>query len=76
MSNTTTTSTLSCCDPASIGMEGRLSVDPADVDAIAAEAAAWEQAGATHLSINTMQAGRSSVDEHIAALAAAAEVLL
>lgn len=38
--------------------------------------AAWREAGATHLSINTMRAGFTTVDEHIAALTSASEAAL
>jgi probable F420-dependent oxidoreductase len=58
-------------DPATLGMEGRTSWH-GDVDATAAAVERWRAAGATHLSINTMRAGLSSVDEHIAALASLA----
>jgi hypothetical protein len=34
--------------------------------------AAWREAGASHLSFNTMGAGLATVEEHIAALTAAA----
>jgi hypothetical protein len=33
----------------------------------------WQDAGATHLSVNTMGAGLKTVDDHLAALATAAE---
>ncbi|MEQ7126486.1 LLM class F420-dependent oxidoreductase [Actinopolymorpha sp. B11F2] len=52
-------------DPASLGMEGRLSVDRTTVDDVAENARRWRDVGATHLSINTMGAGLSSVDEHV-----------
>lgn len=58
-------------DPASIGMEGRVSWT-GDVDAIAEQIAAWAQVGATHLSVNTMRAGLTTVDEHLEVLAAVA----
>ncbi|MFI5040744.1 MAG: LLM class F420-dependent oxidoreductase [Acidimicrobiales bacterium] len=61
-------------DPASIGMEGRVYWHD-DVAELAAEAAKWRAAGATHLSVNTMGVGLSSVDDHLEALAAAATVL-
>ena len=38
-----------------------------------ASVGAWADAGATHLSINTMGAGLRSVDEHLAVLARLAE---
>ena len=55
-------------DPASIGVEARLSVSEYDPDGIVAAVDRWREVGATHVSINTMRAGFSSVDEHIAAL--------
>jgi len=35
----------------------------------------WRTAGATHVAVNTMGAGMASVEDHLAALAAAAEAL-
>jgi probable F420-dependent oxidoreductase len=61
-------------DPASIGMEGRVSWR-GDADKLAAQAATWRDAGASHLSVNTMGAGLATVDDHLAALQTAAEVL-
>lgn len=61
-------------DPDSLGMEGRLTWT-GDRDRIAADAAAWEAAGATHLSVNTMNAGLATVDDHLAALEAVASEL-
>ncbi|BBZ30038.1 hypothetical protein MMAD_43330 [Mycolicibacterium madagascariense] len=55
-------------DPAAIGMEARVSWQ-GDVDAVAAQIAAWSRAGATHLSVNTMRAGLTTVDEHLDVLA-------
>jgi probable F420-dependent oxidoreductase len=63
-------------DPAAIKMEGRVSVDPGDPDAVANGLEAWERVGASHISINTMRAGFNTVDEHIAALTAIARDLL
>ncbi len=62
-------------DPAQIGMEGRVSWGPGGADQLAADAGRWRDAGASHLSVNTMRAGLGSVDGHLAALAAAAEAL-
>ena len=59
-------------DPAAIGMEGR-AVWKGDDDKTLASVGAWADAGATHLSINTMGAGLRSVDEHLAVLARLAE---
>ncbi|MGH3638965.1 MAG: LLM class F420-dependent oxidoreductase [Mycobacterium sp.] len=55
-------------DPASIGMEARVSFS-GDYDAVAAQIAAWADAGASHLSVNTMGAGLKTVDEHLGVLA-------
>jgi len=59
-------------DPAELGMEGRVSWrgDPA---AVADQVRAWRDAGATHVSVNTMGAGLETVDEHLTALESAAQ---
>jgi probable F420-dependent oxidoreductase len=59
-------------DPAALGMEGRVSWrgDPGE---LAGQARAWHDAGASHLSVNTMGAGLHSVDDHLAALESAAQ---
>ncbi|OFB37345.1 LLM class F420-dependent oxidoreductase [Mycolicibacterium sp. (ex Dasyatis americana)] len=54
-------------DPATIGMEGRVAW-AGDPDKTAADIAAWADAGATHVTVNTMGAGLRTVDEHLAAL--------
>lgn len=59
-------------DPGTLGMHAQASWGPGGIDAIAQQAALWRDAGSTHLSINTMNVGFASVDEHLAALAAAA----
>ena len=61
-------------DPAQLGMEGRVNWrgDPAT---LAERARQWQDAGATHLSVNTMGAGLASLDGHLAALAGAAGAL-
>ena len=61
-------------DPASLGMEGRASWRD-NPGQLAERAAAWRDAGATHLSVNTMGAGLRSVDGHLHALETAAEAL-
>jgi hypothetical protein len=48
-------------------MEGRVSW-AGDLDAAMAEVGRWQKIGASHLSINTMGAGLSSVEEHVEAL--------
>jgi probable F420-dependent oxidoreductase len=62
-------------DPSTIGMEGRATWGPGGLDTVLEEVQRWRNAGATHLSINTMGAGFKTVDEHLAALTAAAEAL-
>jgi probable F420-dependent oxidoreductase len=59
-------------DPASLGMEGRLRWQE-NQDSLAAAIRQWQDAGATHLSVNTMGAGLTTVDDHLAALTTAAE---
>lgn len=62
-------------DAASIGMEGRASWSPADPDRFVRQVDRWRQAGATHLSIDTMRTGLATVDDHIAALTEAADLV-
>ncbi len=62
-------------DPASLGMEGRVSWTDAGVTKLVDQAGRWRDAGATHLSVNTMNAGLATLDDHLAALEAAAEGL-
>ena len=54
-------------DPEGLGMEGRVGWS-GDPDKAADDIAAWIAAGATHLSVNTMNAGLVTVDDHLAAL--------
>jgi probable F420-dependent oxidoreductase len=61
-------------DPATIGMEGRLSVDPANLEQLSAGLEDWERAGATHLTLNTMRLGLDGVEAHLEVLAAAAKI--
>jgi alkanesulfonate monooxygenase SsuD/methylene tetrahydromethanopterin reductase-like flavin-dependent oxidoreductase (luciferase family) len=59
-------------DPASLGMEGRVRWQQ-NRDELAAAMRQWRDADATHLSVSTMGAGLKTVDDHLAALATAAE---
>jgi probable F420-dependent oxidoreductase len=54
-------------DAEGLGMEGRVSWT-GDRDKVAAEISAWNAAGATHLAVNTMNAGLATVDDHLAVL--------
>ena len=62
-------------DPATLGMEGRISWR-GDAGQLAEQAARWQHAGASHVSVNTMGAGLATLDDHLAALAEAARALL
>jgi probable F420-dependent oxidoreductase len=61
-------------DAGKLGMEGRVSwhSDPAEVGE---QARAWHEAGATHLSVNTMGTGLRTVDDHLAALESVAQTV-
>jgi probable F420-dependent oxidoreductase len=61
-------------DPASLGMEGRISWR-GSADELATGAAGWRDAGATHVSVNTMGAGLRTVDDHLGVLETAASAL-
>jgi probable F420-dependent oxidoreductase len=58
-------------DPEALGLQGqvRSSIEP---DTVAAELAAWAEAGATHVAVSTMGQGLTTVDDHLAALAGVA----
>jgi probable F420-dependent oxidoreductase len=59
-------------DPRQIAMEGRVSWN-GNADELADGLRVWADVGASHVSINTMGAGLTSVDDHLAALTTAAE---
>jgi probable F420-dependent oxidoreductase len=61
-------------DPGKLGMEGRVRWDPSDPARFARQLDKWRHAGATHVSIDTMAVGLGGVEDHLAALARAAEV--
>jgi hypothetical protein len=56
-------------------MEGRVSWGEGGADTVIDHAGRWRDAGASHISVNTMGAGLSSVDEHLDALATVADAL-
>ncbi len=62
-------------DPALIGMEGRVSWGEGGADKLADHVSRWRAAGASHVSVNTMRAGLTSVDDHLNALTLAAQAL-
>lgn len=51
-----------------IGLEARLHSRLGDLDSLLKRMAEWEDAGATHISLNTMGAGFQSPGEHMAAI--------
>ncbi len=61
-------------NPDAIGMEGRVNWRD-DGEAVINELKAWGEAGASHVSVNTMSAGLKTVDDHLAALAQVAASL-
>jgi len=54
-------------DPATIGIEGRISMANSTPDVWAQQAEDWGALGSTHLSVKTMRAGLQTPDAHIAA---------
>jgi probable F420-dependent oxidoreductase len=62
-------------DPATIGMEGRIGWGEGGTATLVDHAERWRRAGATHIAVNTMNAGLVGVDAHVAVLTEAAEPL-
>ncbi len=58
-------------DPDAIGMEGRVNWK-GDADEVVRRVEKWREAGASHVTINTMRADLADVDAHLEALAAVA----
>ena len=52
-------------NPSDIGLDGRLPLSAENIDFWAERAEAWEDAGATHMSIVTMNDGLKGADAHI-----------
>ena len=61
-------------DPARLGMEGRVTWRGSP-EQLAEHALSWRDAGATHVSVNTMGAGLRTVEEHLAVLETASGAL-
>ncbi len=57
-------------------MEARVRVSEGNLDVLAGEMKAWEQAGATHISLNTMRSQLRGLDEHLQAIRVFAEAFL
>jgi probable F420-dependent oxidoreductase len=62
-------------DPAGIGLEPRLNLARVPPAERADHVAAWQRLGATHLTVVTMGAGHTTVDDHLGALEAALDDL-
>jgi probable F420-dependent oxidoreductase len=62
-------------DPADIQFEGRVNYVVDDPDLMVLHAGRWRDAGASHISINTMGAGLHGVDAHINAISMLASLL-
>ena len=63
-------------DLSNFQFEGRLEYAGRDLERMANHARRWGEAGATHLSVNTMHSGLTGADAHIAALTEVAAALL
>ena len=61
--------------PDTIGMEGRVSWNPTDSDRFVRQVERWRSNGASHLTVDTMYTGQTTVDDHIHALEQAATLL-
>jgi probable F420-dependent oxidoreductase len=55
-------------DPASVGLDARVSIGGKSPDVWVQEVEGWRALGATHISVNTMKAGLSSPQDHIDAI--------
>jgi probable F420-dependent oxidoreductase len=62
-------------DPTAIGMDARIRQGAGGTDDLVRDAQRWRDAGATHMSVDTMGSGLPGLDGHLEALAKAAEAL-
>jgi probable F420-dependent oxidoreductase len=62
-------------EPATLGMEGRITLAQQGIDELDEVARRWRDAGATHVGINTMNAGLPSIDDHLKVLESCSTVL-
>jgi alkanesulfonate monooxygenase SsuD/methylene tetrahydromethanopterin reductase-like flavin-dependent oxidoreductase (luciferase family) len=61
--------------PESVGIEARLDVGRVPPEEWIAQTEAWRSLGATHISVNTMNAGLGSPQEHVETIRRYKEVL-
>ena len=62
-------------DPNSVGIEARVNASDGNADEWLRQTEAWQALGATHIAINTMNAGFTSPDQHIEAIRRYKEVI-
>lgn len=62
-------------DPAALGIEARINAASGDVGEWVRQTEAWQALGATHASLNTMNAGYTGLAQHLDALGAYAEAV-
>jgi probable F420-dependent oxidoreductase len=62
-------------DPSAIGMEARINISDGNPEFWVERAGAWEELGATHISVNTMRAALGSPEAHIKAIQRFKEVV-
>lgn len=55
-------------DPAALGIEARINAASGDLGEWVRQTEAWQKLGATHASLNTMNAGYKSLEQHLEAL--------
>jgi len=55
-------------DPATIGLEGRIRVSTATPEVWRRELHWWQEAGASHVNVDTRRGGLRSLDEHLVQL--------
>src|SRR5258708_21247036 len=55
-------------DPSEVGIEARVNARDGDLDEWVRQTEGWKDLGATHIAINTMDAGYKTPDEHIDAI--------
>jgi probable F420-dependent oxidoreductase len=63
-------------DPSTIAFEGRVNYTPDDLELMVSHAERWREAGASHISLNTMGAGLDGVEDHINAISTFAAQLI
>lgn len=62
-------------DPASLGIEARISTSTGDLSECLRQTEAWQALGATHASLNTMNTGYTSLEQHLDILSKYAQAL-